>query len=90
MSQVSDTTEQLSRDGRVLVILRGAAAELSKWVRELASDGQALIHIARKRREASQMTPEIRAALDGLWAKYGFDQARLVEHANKTVRLGSD
>jgi FAD/FMN-containing dehydrogenase len=90
VNQVSDTTEQLSRDGRVLVILLGADAELSKWVRELASDGQALIHIVRKRREANEMTPEIRAALDGLWTKYGFDQARFVEHANKTVRLDSD
>jgi hypothetical protein len=60
------------------------------WLGELAGDGDALIHLARQRVEAKQTTPEIRLALDGLWMKYGFDQSRFLEHANKAVRLGSD
>jgi hypothetical protein len=89
-NQVSDTIDQLSRDGRVLVIALGAESALANSVRELASDGQAVIHLARKRTEAKQMTPEIRAAINDLWAKFGFDQARFVERANEAVRLGEE
>jgi len=74
----------------VLVVLLGPEAEVPKWLGELASDGDALIHIARKRVEAKQTTPEIRLALDGVWVKYGFDQSRFLEHANKAVRLDSN
>ena len=89
-SQVGKTAERLRRDRRVLIVLLGPEAEVPKWLGELAGDGDALIHIARKRVEAKQTTPEIRLALDGLWVKYGFDQSRFLEHANKAVRLGSD
>ncbi len=71
------------------MILLGPQAEVSKWLAELADDGSALIHIARERAEAGRTTPEIRAALDGLWVKFGFDQARFVEHANNAVRVES-
>jgi hypothetical protein len=90
VDQVGETAERLRRDRRVLVILLGPEAEVSKWLGELASDGDALIHIARERVEATRTTPAIRVAVDGLWTKYGFDQARFIEHANKAVRLGSD
>lgn len=68
---------------RVLVILLGPEAEVSQWLGELADDGSALIHIARERVEAKRTRPEIRAAIDDIWTKYGFDQARFIEHANK-------
>jgi hypothetical protein len=90
VDQVGKTAERLRRDRRVLIVLLGPEAEVPKWLGELAGDGDALIHIARKRVEAKQTTPEIRLALDGLWVKYGFDQSRFLEHANKAVRLGSD
>ncbi|HEY5262002.1 MAG TPA: hypothetical protein VIJ33_07795 [Solirubrobacteraceae bacterium] len=90
VDQVGKTAERLRRDRRVLVVLLGPEAEVPKWLGELASDGDALIHMARKRVEAKQTTPEIRLALDGLWVKYGFDQSRFLEHANKAVRLDSD
>jgi hypothetical protein len=90
LDQVGKTAERLRRDRRVLVVLLGPEAEVSMWLGELAGDGDALIHLARQRVEAKQTTPEIRLALDGLWMKYGFDQSRFLEHANKAVRLGSD
>jgi len=90
LDQVGKTAERLRRDRRVLVVLLGPEAEVSMWLGELAGDGDALIHLARQRVEAKQTTPEIRLALDGLWMKYGFDQSRFLEHANKVVRLGSD
>jgi hypothetical protein len=90
LDQVGKTAERLRRDRRVLVVLLGPEAEVSMWLGELAGDGDALIHVARQRVEAKQTTPEIRLALDGLWMKYGFDQSRFLEHANKAVRLGSD
>jgi len=90
VDQVGKTAERLRRDRRVLVVLLGPEAEVPKWLGELASDGDALIHIARKRVEAKQTTPEIRLALDGVWVKYGFDQSRFLEHANKAVRLDSN
>jgi len=90
VDQLGEAAERLRRDRRVLMILLGPGAEVSKWLGELASDGDALIHIARERAEADRTTPEIKAATDGLWMKFGFDQARFIEQANKTVRLGSD
>jgi hypothetical protein len=90
LDQVGKTAERLRRDRRVLVVLLGPEAEVSMWLGELAGDGDALLHLARQRVEAKQTTPEIRLALDGLWMKYGFDQSRFLEHANKAVRLGSD
>ena len=90
VDQVGKTAERLRRDRRVLVILLGPEAEVSMWLGELAGDGDALIRLARQRVEAKRTTPEIRSALNGLWTKYGFDQSRFIEHANKAVRLGSD
>jgi hypothetical protein len=90
MSEVGKTTERLRQDGRVLVLLLGPEAEVPKWLRELANDGDALIHVVQERVEAKRTTPEIEAAIDGLWIKFGFDQARFLEHANKAVRLDSD
>ena len=84
------TTERLRRDGRVLVLLLGPEAEVPKWLHELANDGDALIQVVRERVEAKRTTPEIEATIDGIWMKFGFDQARFIEHANKAVRLGSD
>jgi nitrous oxide reductase len=90
VDQVGKTAERLRRDRRVLIVLLGPEAEVSMWLGELAGDGDALIHLAGQRMEAKQTTPEIRLALDGLWMKYGFDQSRFLEHANKAVRVGSD
>jgi hypothetical protein len=89
VDQVGATAERLRRDRRVLIILLGPDAEVSKWLGELANDGDALVHIARERVEANRTTPEARTTLGDLWTKYGFDQARFIEHANKTVRLDS-
>jgi hypothetical protein len=90
LPKVTANQEQLARDGRVLVILMGADAEVAKWLRELVADGGTLINVARKRMEAKATTPDIRAAIDALWTKYGFDQARFVEQANRVVRLSPD
>jgi hypothetical protein len=87
VNQVSDTAEKLRLDRRVLVILLGPDAEVAEWLGELASDGDALIRITRERVEAKRTTTEISAALDGLWMKFGFDQARFIEQANKVVRV---
>ena len=50
VDQVGKTAERLRRDRRVLVVLLGPEVEVPKWLGELASDGDALIHIARKTR----------------------------------------
>jgi hypothetical protein len=89
VDQIGKTTERLRRDGRVLVLLLGPEAEVPKWLHELANDGDALIRVARERVEAKRTTPEIAASIDNIWLKFGFDQARFIEHANKAVRLGS-
>jgi hypothetical protein len=86
MDQVGEMSERLRRDRRVLVILLGPEAEVSEWLGELGNDGEALIHIAAERVQAERTTPEIKAALDALWKKFGFDQARFIEHANKAVQ----
>lgn len=90
VDQVGKATERLRRDGRVLVLLLGPEAELCKWLLELADDGDALVHVVRERVEAKRTTPEIEASTDNILVKFGFDQARFIEHANKAVRLGSD
>jgi hypothetical protein len=89
VDQVGKTAERLRRDRRVLVVLLGPDAEVPKWLGELGDDGSALVNLARKRVEAGRTTPEIRAALDNLWVKFGFDQSRFIEHANKAVRIES-
>ncbi len=90
VDQVGKATERLRRDGRVLVLLLGPEAEVPKWLHEMANDGSALIQVVRERVEAKQTTPEIAASIDNIWVKFGSDQARFIEHANKAVRLGSD
>jgi FAD/FMN-containing dehydrogenase len=89
VKQVGEASERLRRDRRVLVVLLGPDAEVPKWLGELGDDGSALVNLARKRVEAGGTTPEIRAALNNLWTKFGFDQSRFIEHANKAVRIDS-
>jgi hypothetical protein len=56
VDQLGKTTERLRRVGRVVVLLLGRDAEVPKWLRELANDGDALIRVARERVEAKQTT----------------------------------
>jgi hypothetical protein len=83
---VADTNEQLRRDGRTLVIVAGTHAPVALRLREVANDGDALVHLTRQRAEAGRTTPEIQHALDVLLQKYGHNHARFVEAANEAVR----
>jgi hypothetical protein len=88
VAEVADVSEHLRRDARTLVILAGPTAPVAVQLKEVASDGDALVYVTRQRAEGGRTTPEIQAALDGTWIKYGYDHARFVEAANETVRWG--
>jgi hypothetical protein len=87
-SNVGNASEQLRRDSRILVVLAGPTAPIALWLKEVADDGDTLIHLARKWAETGAMTPEIMQALPALLAKYGNDHARFIEAANEAVRWG--
>jgi hypothetical protein len=87
-NQVGDVSEQLRRDSRTLVILAGPTAPVALRLKEVANDGDELIHFAWTWKEQGTLTPEERQALDALLAKYGHDHTRFVEAANEVVRWG--
>lgn len=87
-SNVGAASEQLRRDSRALVVLAGPTAPIALWLKEVANDGDTLIHLARKWTEAGTMTPEIEQALPPLLAKYGHGHARFIEAANEGVKWG--
>ncbi len=88
-SNVGNASEQLRRDSRTLVVLAGPTAPIALWLKEVAEDGDTLIHLSRKWAETGAMTPEIAQALNPLLTKYGHDHSRFIEAANEAVRWGS-
>jgi hypothetical protein len=85
-TKVSSVTEQLRRDSRVLIIVAGLEAPVALWLKEVANDGDILVHLTRQRAEEGRTTPEIQQALGALLQKYGHDHSRFVEAANEAVR----
>ncbi|MFI4977976.1 MAG: hypothetical protein ACHQC8_04770 [Solirubrobacterales bacterium] len=81
-------SEQLRRDSRTLVIIAGPTAPVALWLKEVANDGDELIHLTRQWTEQGTLTPEMQQTLDALLAKYGHDHSRFVEAANAAVRWG--
>jgi hypothetical protein len=88
VSEVADVSESLRRGSRTLVILAGPEAPIALKLKEVANDGDTLVHLATRRAKEGRTTPEIQASLDGLLPQYGFDHARFVEAANEAVRWG--
>lgn len=84
--QVVSTSEQLRRDARTLVILAGPNAQIALRLKEVANDGDHLIHIARQGKEQGTLTSELRQSLDALLRKYGDDHERFIEVANEAAR----
>jgi hypothetical protein len=89
-SEVADVSEGMRRGSRTLVILAGPEAPIALKLKEVANDGDTLVHLARLRAQGGRTSPEIQASLDGLLIQYGNDHARFVEAANKAVRWGND
>jgi hypothetical protein len=87
-SDVGNASEQLRRDSRTLIVLAGPAAPIASRLREVANDGETLIHLAKQWTETGTMTPDIAQALPPLLAKYGQDHSRFLEAANEAVRWG--
>jgi hypothetical protein len=88
VSEVADLSESLRRGSRTLVILAGPEAPVALKLKEVANDGDALVHLARLRAQEGRTTPDIQASLDGLLNQYGYDHARFIEAANEAVRWG--
>ncbi len=88
VSEVADVSESLRLGSRTLVILAGPEAPIALKLKEVANDGDTLVHLARRRAKEGRTTPEIQASLDGLLTQYGYDHARFVEAANEAVRWG--
>ncbi len=87
-SELASVNERLRRDARTLVILAGPTAQVAVHLKEIASEGDAMVHVTRQRVEAGGTTPELQAAVDGIWTKYAYVHARFMEAANEAVRWG--
>jgi hypothetical protein len=85
-TKVADVSEQLRRGARTLVILAGIRAPVALRLREVANDGEALVHLAKRHAEAGVTTPGIQQELDALLEKYGDSHSRFIEAANEAVR----
>ncbi len=86
--RVGETSEQLRRDARTLVILAGPRAPIAAQLKDVANDGDELVHLAREWAEAGTMTRGMAEALPPLLIKYGNDHKRFIEAANEAVRWG--
>jgi hypothetical protein len=87
-SEVAAVNERLRRDSRTLLIILGMNAQVALRLREVANDGDALVHLTRQRAEGAITPPEAQQALQALFTKYGHDHSRFIEAANEAVRWG--
>ena len=57
-------------------------------LKEVANDGDTLVHLARRRAKEGRTTPEIQASFDRFLTQYGYDHARFVEAAERGRAVG--
>jgi len=70
------------------VIIAGVHAPVAATLKEVADDGDTLVHLARLRVDTDSTTPAMERVRTELLEKYGHDHARFVEAANEAVRWG--
>jgi hypothetical protein len=87
-NEVAAVNERLRRDSRTLVIIAGPTAPVAGSLKEVANDGDVLVHLTRQRAGGLITAPEAQQALQALFTKYGHDHARFIEAANEAVRWG--
>lgn len=88
INEVADVSESLRRGSRTLVIIAGPEAPIALKLKEVANDGDTLVHLAKLRAQEGSTTQEIQDSLDGLLIHYGYNHARFIEAANEAVKWG--